>query len=719
MLPQNSYYSDYRYAPDEIPLEEFVLPTSPSELAGALADCGIPTPDRLQQLQRSRGQPPLTSPTSAQQKPQPFPPSRLKSELLEPARYEAGLARIRTLDLQSGSDLAGLCRRLFADCPEDLDRTVAAFGLVCRLAERPRELHRLPCLADRAAGRPDWQSEVFEAVMSLSGVLCQRLEGLKKGANYATGHRSHVGGAWFACFVDGEWRHVDAIWGSAGLPLAADAEASEAAVAAAAVPQRNDFFFLTDPARLAFSHHPLLPEGAGPDWQLLARPLSLDEFHRLPAYFDGNRAAMGVCGLRPVNCPLCVIPCQGGVADLLLQETVAGRYRYIVQAEQVGSRNSGSTPVAGAAVSKPIRLASGRVCLKFLAPLAGRFELRVGVQRGPDWLTEHFAAYVVHCPAAAPEPANFPAGQLAEFGLTEEAELEGVQLMGCQPEEAEAATLEAEDGEAAWLLTSTNPLGDNPDAPLPCCVTFGGDVDSPTDTGDGLKRHVLQWSERAGRDRRFRFLAPRSGWFAVTIWRDAARLRPLCELLLVADTAASGAHLGLPGCDSLLGWPANVDNQQQRRLGRRRLTDEIQLKSPTLPGGGGEPCLSLRHEAELTLLFRTQGRYVARAILQRLRPGDLLAEPLSSFVMVNGAPEGFQVHIRFPSRATTCSTSGFCHDAKKSTPARMWRRRRRRRWNSRCACSCCAHCAPRWSRRPPSRKSSMRPRPATSSCLSR
>uniref|UniRef100_A0A1I8FHB8 SHR-BD domain-containing protein n=1 Tax=Macrostomum lignano TaxID=282301 RepID=A0A1I8FHB8_9PLAT len=182
-----------------------------------------------------------------------------------------------------------------------------------------------------------------------------------------------------------------------------------------------------------------------------------------------------------------------------------------------------------------IRLASGRVCLKFLAPLAGRFELRVGVQRGPDWLTEPLRSLrgFTARPGHRSRPIFRPR-QLAEFGLTEEGRARGSSADG------------AETIRRSPTLLLRHIRGDV-DSPEPTPATPQAACSTVAWVGARWPRPPLSIS------------SPRSGWFAVTIWRDAARLRRgLCELLLVADTAASGAHLGLPGCDSLLAGAANA-----------------------------------------------------------------------------------------------------------------------------------------------------------------
>ena len=120
-------------------------------------------------------------------------------------------------------------------------------------------------------------------------------------------------------YVNGAWRFVDQFWGSQSITLQEDAEwalvhAGGATEVQAEQDRRihynlNSEWFLPDPVRFVYSH---LVEN--PDAQLLARPVTLDEFNEMaflqPGYFTLN--------LTSLSHPRCIIRCTDGTLSISL-----------------------------------------------------------------------------------------------------------------------------------------------------------------------------------------------------------------------------------------------------------------------------------------------------------------------------------------------------------------------------------------------------------------
>ena len=101
-----------------------------------------------------------------------------------------------------------------------------------------------------------------------AGLVCRMLIGYKKGASHVAGRRlkeSRETGIWFAVFLEGEWRFIDAHWGCCANNATDD------------TCHTNEFYFLTDPDQFIFTHWPFEK-----NWQLLVTPLTFENFEDLP-----------------------------------------------------------------------------------------------------------------------------------------------------------------------------------------------------------------------------------------------------------------------------------------------------------------------------------------------------------------------------------------------------------------------------------------------------
>lgn len=109
------------------------------------------------------------------------------------------------------------------------------------------------------------------------------ITGWAKGVDYRPGvaiTSQPLNHSWNAVYVDGDWQLVDSHWGTRFLQ-------SESNVSENLVYEFDDFYFLTDPEQLAYTHRP--QESI---WQLLAQPQTADQFEDYPlvkSYFFTNK----------------------------------------------------------------------------------------------------------------------------------------------------------------------------------------------------------------------------------------------------------------------------------------------------------------------------------------------------------------------------------------------------------------------------------------------
>jgi len=119
-------------------------------------------------------------------------------------------------------------------------------------------------------------------VFSHAGLSCVTITGWAKGVDYRPGvaiTSQPLNHSWNAVYIDGDWQLVDSHWGTRFLQ-------SESNVAENLVYEFDDFYFLTDPEQLAYTHRP-----QDSDWQLLSEPQSAIQFEDYPlvkSYFFTN-----------------------------------------------------------------------------------------------------------------------------------------------------------------------------------------------------------------------------------------------------------------------------------------------------------------------------------------------------------------------------------------------------------------------------------------------
>ncbi|XP_052782376.1 kyphoscoliosis peptidase-like [Mya arenaria] len=79
--------------------------------------------------------------------------------------------------------------------------------------------------------------------------------------------------SWNAVHVEGEWRFIDCTWGSGFVDVNGKFQR-----------QFDEFWFMTDPEIFCYDHFP-----AHPIWQLLERPIDIDEFNKKPSLTEKSR----------------------------------------------------------------------------------------------------------------------------------------------------------------------------------------------------------------------------------------------------------------------------------------------------------------------------------------------------------------------------------------------------------------------------------------------
>ncbi|PAA79557.1 hypothetical protein BOX15_Mlig000318g3 [Macrostomum lignano] len=547
-LDELPYYSNYQLADDEVPLAKYLLPADSAEVQRGVESGRFPTLSGLARLQRQRGQPPNPLGDAANESPPaPFPPRRTKTELLESKDFTETDKFAESVTPLPSDDWEQLAERLFEQSRSNLEKVRVAFCFACahrQLAEVAEETPAYKAIRENEA------TDVFEKLLGCGKVPNKKLYGYKKGADSDSGVKAELGGCWFACYVEGEWRFVDPHWGAtavmnhdSGRYGSIDDKgrvSSAREQKGQSVFYRDEFHFLTDPERLITNH---CPQQHDLEWQLLARPLSIEEFELFPRYFGGSAIEMEFYDLEPINYPYNVIVAKPGPVEILLKERSGEQYRYSgqlkIHKKHINSESKTAILSAHqekACISKGIRVSKDTVKFIFEPPYPGQYALEIILWRQVSEVTLtgcKFLTYTIHCPQNWESVDVIPEGQenLREFGPGQDLQRAG--LTSEAPGELKAADGEA-SLEIAPLDEDEKPSSDHLRSLT--CQALGPD-NKPLPTGS-----VLVW--RDDRRNAFLFLAPDSGYYALVLYENG---RPVGQFLVDASSEAKdGASFPLP-----------------------------------------------------------------------------------------------------------------------------------------------------------------------------
>ncbi|OQV22778.1 putative Kyphoscoliosis peptidase [Hypsibius exemplaris] len=129
---------------------------------------------------------------------------------------------------------------------------------------------------------------LFKRLCSYAGLHCVVIKGYSKSAGYQPGvsfDDNRFRNSWNAVYVDNAWRFVQCNWGARHLVNAKEAPKSNGSKGHSGKSahgdslryEYDDHYFLTDPEEFIYEFYPLQSE-----WQLLRRPITLQEFEQLP-----------------------------------------------------------------------------------------------------------------------------------------------------------------------------------------------------------------------------------------------------------------------------------------------------------------------------------------------------------------------------------------------------------------------------------------------------
>ncbi|CAI4221763.1 unnamed protein product [Auanema sp. JU1783] len=120
---------------------------------------------------------------------------------------------------------------------------------------------------------------LFKRLCSYAGLHCVVIKGFSKSAGYQPGYSfddHRFRNTWNAVYLDGSWRFVQCNWGARHLVNAKDTSLDNRNDGNLRY-EYDDHYFMTDPEEFIYEFFPQENQ-----WQLLPRPITLDEFERIP-----------------------------------------------------------------------------------------------------------------------------------------------------------------------------------------------------------------------------------------------------------------------------------------------------------------------------------------------------------------------------------------------------------------------------------------------------
>lgn len=236
-------------------------------------------------------------PDSLNDYPDPTPPTKSKSDVFNPTDY----ANVDNRALTASESLIESCDNLLKYLNKDLTTATSKVRALYKWLVSQQIPHKakpknlaadspLNYLYDIRDQRSTY-AELFASLCRKSDIPCVIIHGLAKGITYSVGEKvteKKMQNSWNAVYVDDAWRLVHPYWAAhtangykTGLwPLVEDNtfyDGSQPPHDKLSNKHTNDFYFFADPDKFIYKCFP-----DNPAWQLLAQPLSKEEFEELP-----------------------------------------------------------------------------------------------------------------------------------------------------------------------------------------------------------------------------------------------------------------------------------------------------------------------------------------------------------------------------------------------------------------------------------------------------
>ncbi|XP_063722855.1 lim and transglutaminase domain protein ltd-1-like [Symsagittifera roscoffensis] len=280
-----------------------------------------PTFAAVEQRRKSR-----VDPIQLKNWPEPCPPATYKEDIFKQEDFKQWDQRALTVrNYGIPNDFLTLSRYLCDGASNELSKVRAIYIWVttqdCNQVDNSVQVDLNSPLGYLAALKQEKGSYagLFGRICTESDVPCVTIRGFAKGVGYQPGQKmdaGNFGASWNAVLIDKYWRLIDVHWGArfiTGDDKKDDWKLIDSDTSAAVDKTQtmtydsDDFYFLSDPDKLIFSHFPDEQR-----WQLLDTPKQIAQFER-QAFIKRHFFKLG---LSIKSHPDAIIECPEGESDI-------------------------------------------------------------------------------------------------------------------------------------------------------------------------------------------------------------------------------------------------------------------------------------------------------------------------------------------------------------------------------------------------------------------
>ncbi|XP_076462401.1 uncharacterized protein LOC143294800 [Babylonia areolata] len=305
-------------------------------------------------------------------------------------------------------------------------------------------------------------ARLFHALCKMASIQCEVISGMNKSAAYEVGKevdRKAMGGQWNAVHVAGDWRFVDAFWASTcvvgrksgdwalmdaeGTEGAGGAEEDEEGAEGTSQHRINEFYFLTNPRELVWTHFPDKEE-----WQLLQTPVTCEQY-RDHFYVRERFHILGMTE-TPQSAGQCVLTATDGEVSVEFGLPPAHSANYRYKHMLYRSKTMSEAPIDSSLLDRFVFFEQPedllRLTLRF--PIKGTFKLDIyGLDVNDSDIFDLCCSYIIECPQAKANCLPLPDCPALGWGPGQKA-----KEAGLKPVTHKSARVVADNGHAEVRL---------------------------------------------------------------------------------------------------------------------------------------------------------------------------------------------------------------------------------------------------------------------------
>ncbi|ELU09304.1 hypothetical protein CAPTEDRAFT_192522 [Capitella teleta] len=586
----------------------------------------------------------------------PFPPPTPRSQVFNPRLYEDIDAHARSTPLHLAAEsYEALVSYLIEPANDDIGKIRSFYTWIA--SQNPEAI---TLFTDGVT--PDQSTPLYPLLVTLlkkwrkgyaymfyhmcmtAKIPCQRVRGLVKGANYQAGKPIKGKNTYCIVFVDGAWRFVDQHWGSASAsgkkkPTGNNNE-PETEEEFTMQYKADDFWFLTDPEVMIFTHFP-----DDPAHQLLARIVTEAEFQKMSNVTE-HFFHLGFTTVFP---PICEVHTESGEVDVSVMLDKRKFYDFRYELTKYGDEGPTIRAYNNILYNQMVFMVGTEKQLKFHIelPEIGKYKLDISAKELDDEDAWHkrVVQYVIRCREPKFDYKVYPYQDEYRWGLFGEGKFLGLSTSVVE------GIIQAPEGIAEFRIAL--PSNDKE-------LVLRETAENSSYGRDYMEQYSCQY--RIGDEIVFLLKLPDHGSYVCQVYakeqgEDDEFSQLVCRYLIICSkgcpdmTPYPSVTVG-QGTNNIIHWsgsgndPVRLNNSKQ--LAPKTLNNDTKYPS-IVPVSHKHPVIDDVRDGKLTVTMETQNceRLVFNTCM-RYQHDDNTNEEYSEYVIVHRTPSTLRFQIRFP-----------------------------------------------------------------------